>query len=187
MTSSAAVHDWPVAAAHPWRMEHAAPSTTLSLPEDLRAALDRVERALRSMFAGDPEPYAALWPREGADVTLFGAWGPIEHGHQVVTTTFQWVGSRFSDGAMSCRYDVVAASGDLAYTVGFESGEVRVDGGPIAPMQLRVTHVLRRIDGEWWLVHRHADFPPADQRDPDRRRRHEDTSRADAPQEARGG
>ena len=28
----------------------------------------------------------------------------------------------------------------------------------------RVTHVLRRIDGRWWLVHRHADFPPADQR-----------------------
>ena len=28
-------------------------------------------------------------------------------------------------------------------------------------MTLRVTHVLRRIDGEWRLVHRHADFPPA--------------------------
>ena len=27
-------------------------------------------------------------------------------------------------------------------------------------MTLRVTHVLRRIDGEWRLVHRHADFPP---------------------------
>jgi hypothetical protein len=27
-----------------------------------------------------------------------------------------------------------------------------------------VTHVLRRIDGRWWLVHRHADFPPVDQR-----------------------
>jgi len=23
---------------------------------------------------------------------------------------------------------------------------------------------LRRIDGEWYLVHRHADFPPSDQR-----------------------
>ena len=27
-------------------------------------------------------------------------------------------------------------------------------------MTLRVTPVLRRIDGEWRLVHRHADFPP---------------------------
>jgi hypothetical protein len=27
-----------------------------------------------------------------------------------------------------------------------------------------VTHVLRRIDGKWRLVHRHADFPPPNQR-----------------------
>ena len=32
-------------------------------------------------------------------------------------------------------------------------------------MTIRVTHVLRRIDGEWMVVHRHADFPPADQRE----------------------
>jgi ketosteroid isomerase-like protein len=31
-------------------------------------------------------------------------------------------------------------------------------------MTLRVTHVLRRFDGEWRLVHRHADYPPRDER-----------------------
>jgi hypothetical protein len=31
-------------------------------------------------------------------------------------------------------------------------------------MTIRVTHIYRRIDGEWRLVHRRADFPPADQR-----------------------
>jgi len=31
-------------------------------------------------------------------------------------------------------------------------------------MVIRVTHIYRRIDGEWKLVHRHADFPPPDQR-----------------------
>jgi len=29
-----------------------------------------------------------------------------------------------------------------------------------------LTHIYRRIDGEWRLVHGHADFPPADQRAP---------------------
>ncbi len=55
-------------------------------------------------------------------------------------------------------------SGDLAYTVGTEQGTVSVDGGEPFVMTLRVTHLLRRIDGRWRLVHRHADFPPADQR-----------------------
>jgi ketosteroid isomerase-like protein len=32
-------------------------------------------------------------------------------------------------------------------------------------MTIRVTHIFRRIDGSWRLVHRHADFPPPDQRD----------------------
>jgi hypothetical protein len=33
-------------------------------------------------------------------------------------------------------------------------------------MTIRVTHIYRRIDGEWYLVHRHADFPrPINARD----------------------
>jgi ketosteroid isomerase-like protein len=31
-------------------------------------------------------------------------------------------------------------------------------------MTLRVTPVLRRIDGRWRLVHRHADYPAVDPR-----------------------
>jgi len=32
-------------------------------------------------------------------------------------------------------------------------------------MVIRVTHIYRRIDGDWKLMHRHADFPSPDQRD----------------------
>ena len=160
---------------------------TRTLPADLRTALDRVADALAAMFAGDPAPYAALWA-PGEQPTLFGAWGPTEQGHEAVLRTFTWVASRFSDGT-GCRPQnrVVDWSGDLAYTVGFEEVEVRVDGGPPSPMSLRVTHVLRRVDGsdrsghdasaprsargsrpapdqEWRLVHRHADYPPHDPR-----------------------
>jgi ketosteroid isomerase-like protein len=38
-----------------------------------------------------------------------------------------------------------------------------LDGGPVAPITLRVTHLYRREDGEWKIVHRHADRPPVDQ------------------------
>ena len=136
---------------------------SIDVSTDLQQALDRMAAALAAIGSGDPAPYAALWA-DGADVTLFGAWGPIERGHENVTRTFEWVGGRFSDGALVPRLDVLHAEGGLAVTVGFEQGDVRVDGGELRPMTLRVTHVLRRIDGEWRLVHRHADFPPPDQR-----------------------
>jgi ketosteroid isomerase-like protein len=90
--------------------------------------------------------------------------GPIEKGYDAVTQASQWVGSRSSDGELVPAHDVVHVAGDLAYTVGSERGIVRVDGGQPRPMTIRVTRVYRRQDGEWWLVHRHADFPPADQR-----------------------
>jgi len=129
----------------------------------LAETLERLAAALAAMGSGDPAPYAEFWA-DGPDVTLFGAWGPIERGHGDVTRTFGWVGTRFSDGALVPRYDVIHADGDLAVTVGFEHGDVRIDDGERRPMTIRVTHVLRRIDGDWRLVHRHADFPLADQR-----------------------
>ena len=136
----------------------------VSAPPDFLAILDRVAVALDAIVAGDPAPYAALWA-DIDDVTLYGAWGTIEQGHERVTRTFTWVASRFSDGVMEPpEYTVVAVGGGLGLTVGIERGVVRVDGGAPQPMTLRVTHGFRRFDGRWWLTHRHADHPPVDQR-----------------------
>lgn len=126
-------------------------------------ALERVKAALAAMGSGDSQPYTDCWA-DSEDATLFGAWGPIEKGYQQVTETFRWVGSRFKSGQLVPENTVVFASGDLAYTVGFERGKVVVDGGARRPMTLRVTHIYRRFGTEWQLVHRHADFPPEDQR-----------------------
>ena len=128
-------------------------------------ARERVRAALAAMGSGNPAPYTACWAESG-DITLFGAWGPIERGRARLAETFRWVGGRFRGGALVPEDVVAFESGDLAYTVGFERGEVAVDDGPARPMTLRVTHVYRRIEGDWRLVHRHADFPPADPRQP---------------------
>jgi ketosteroid isomerase-like protein len=127
------------------------------------AARAQVRDALSAMGQGDPQPYIDCWA-DRPEVTLFGAWGPIEQGYQALTKTFRWVGSRFTGGERVVEDTVAFAAGDLAYTAGFERGDVSVDGGEPRPMTIRVTHLYRRIDGAWRLVHRHADFPPADQR-----------------------
>jgi ketosteroid isomerase-like protein len=90
----------------------------------------------------------------------------MEHGAKAVTDTFRWVAGRFTGGRAEVEHTVVAQSGDLAYTVGFERGPASVAGGPSKEMIIRVTHIYRRDGGNWSLVHRHADFPPPDERKP---------------------
>jgi len=132
--------------------------------EDLDDALRAMTAALTAIRQGDAQPYIDRWSTAD-DVTLFGAWGPIEQGRDRLEQTFNWVSSRFGPTG-DCRQDLssVHVSGDLAVTIGMERGPATVDGGEPREMVIRTTHVYRREDGEWRLVHRHADFPPPDQR-----------------------
>jgi ketosteroid isomerase-like protein len=40
------------------------------------------------------------------------------------------------------------------------------DDGTLEPITIRVTHVYRREDGEWKIVHRHGDTAPPDESPP---------------------
>ena len=97
------------------------------------------------MQNGDPDPMINSWA-DSDDISLYGAWGPIEKGHKAVTDTMCWVGSRFTGAdVVDVEHTVVASSGDLAYTLGFERTHFSVDGGPMRDMVIRVTHIYRRI------------------------------------------
>jgi ketosteroid isomerase-like protein len=93
-------------------------------------------------------------------VTVLGAERTVI-GSQEVTQAFHWLATRFSN-LSDYRFELVAAgaSGDLAYTVGYEHVTFSMDGGPVQLTTLRVTHVYRREGDEWKTVHRHADTPP---------------------------
>ena len=99
-------------------------------------------------------------------------------GSQEVTQAFHWLATRFSN-LTDYRFELVAAgaSGDLAYTVGYEHITFSMDGGPVQPTTLRVTHLYRREDGEWKTVHRHADPPQPARSVPPTRRRSRRTAR----------
>ncbi len=133
------------------------------LDDFLTTSLARQINAETAIHNGDVRPRLEMWSTR-EPVTLFGAWGPCKKGTDEVTRISRWVASRFSN-CTTYRYELVAAgiSGDLAYTVGYEHSSASVDGGPVTSNTLRVTHVYRRENGEWKIVHRHGDHPPSDQ------------------------
>ena len=140
--------------------------------EDFRTEfLARQTQAEEALVHGHVEPRLALWSRRDP-VSLLGAWGPNKTGWADLERTFRWVADRLSKANHSdFRYDVevaeVSADGQMAYTVGFERfNELLADGGT-EPWTVRVTHVYRREDGEWKIVHRHGDLAPIDESPPD--------------------
>jgi ketosteroid isomerase-like protein len=127
--------------------------------EFLAAMLPRQLAAEHALCRGDARPRSGTWTHRDP-VTLFGALVPLRRGWDEVSATFDWLAGRFSD-LRDYDFDLVAAgaSGDLAYTVGFEHKTVVADG-ETTTYTLRVTHIYRREDGEWRIVHRHGDHPP---------------------------
>jgi ketosteroid isomerase-like protein len=126
--------------------------------------LARQAEAEQAIVLGDPAPRMALWSRQDP-VTLFGAGtGECKSGWAELSRIFSWVASTFSD-VSDFRFDVEVAgvSGDLAYAVGYERFNGSIHGRPVAPITVRVTHVYRREDGSWKIVHRHGDSAPVDQ------------------------
>ena len=135
------------------------------LDDFLTKTLARQVEEEEAFHNGDVTPRMQMWSTQ-EPVTVFGALKSAS-GWDEVSRVFRWLGSRFSD-CTAYRFELVAAgvSGDLAYTVGLEHTSVSWDGVPIEPYTLRVTHVYRRENGEWKIVHRHANHLPIDQSPP---------------------
>jgi ketosteroid isomerase-like protein len=133
------------------------------LDDFLAATHPRLIAELHALHNGDPKPQLEAWSTQDP-VTLFGAKVPLRSGWDEISGTFRWLATRWSD-CTEQRLDLVAAgvSGDLAYMVGFEHIAHSVDGVPVEPYTLRVTHIYRREQGEWNIAHRHADHVPVDQ------------------------
>jgi len=127
--------------------------------EFLAEVLPAQRAAEHALHNGDVEPRLALWSHRDP-VTVYGA-KLSGSGWTDVDRLFREVASWFADSE-DYEFEVIAAgaSGDLAYTVGYERNKVRVEGVPRV-YTLRVTHVYRRENGRWRIVHRHADYPPS--------------------------
>jgi ketosteroid isomerase-like protein len=139
-------------------------SAGVEVDEFRTTMLARQTEAEEAIVRGDPRPRMELWSKRNP-VTLFGAVGMSESGWEQLSRTFTWVASRFSH-ATDFRFEVevVEVHGDLAYTLGSERWTGSIAGRAVEPVTVRVTHIYRREDGEWKIVHRHADHPACDPR-----------------------
>jgi hypothetical protein len=121
--------------------------------------LPRFEQGIERFLNGD----AALWKSNAsheADGTIMGAWGDYEKSWGEVALRYDWAASRFEESGATVQFQYLSCgvSGDLAYTVAIERSSVRIVGQKEpAAMSLRVTHLFRKEQGEWKLLHRHAD------------------------------
>ena len=126
--------------------------------DDLREMLDRTTAALGYLVNGDAGPYLELWSHAD-DVTVMGGFGSYERGWDRVRQNTLFAATRFRGGSLSSVEAMAACeSGDLAYAVWIERGQARVEGRDAAgPLAVRVTHIFRREEGAWRIIHRHGD------------------------------
>ncbi len=131
----------------------------MSETEDfLESVLPRLSEADTALHNGDAGPRLAIWSHNDP-VTVFGALLNVS-GWGEISQAFAWLASRFSKGSYDNEVIAAGASSDLGYIVGIEHSTASVGGAAPEAYELRVTTVLRREDGEWRVVHRHADPMP---------------------------
>lgn len=125
---------------------------------DFERFMKRREEAARAYVSGDMAPVGRLLT--GADPsTFFGPGGGYTEGADAVRSTHEHGAKSFEPGGDS-RFEILqqGASDGIAYWVGLQKATTHMRGKKDAvPFDLRITEVFRREDGEWKLVHRHAD------------------------------
>ncbi len=92
----------------------------------------------------------------GDDVSILGALGGREFGWRAVGPRLDYASTQVQGSDSRIENVVTFVDDDVAYTVDFEHME-RTLGNQTRHRILRCTQIYRRIDGEWKIVHRHAD------------------------------
>ena len=125
-------------------------------PQSFTAAIARLHTAMAKVANGDISEILALYTQTD-DASSFYGWGGYEKGWDAVSRRWDWAGQQFKGGTVSYENVTAVVTAELAYTTDIETFNAHV-ANMDRPTQWsnRVTHVFRLEDGEWRLVHRHA-------------------------------
>jgi len=130
---------------------------------DFTEFLSRVDKAQVQLQQGAPELYKALWSQRD-DITLAGGFGGrIEQGWTEVSKRLDWAGSNFVNGRNEIQRLAFSASGDVGYLVQTEHVVFKTPDALDAERNYRVTMLFRKENGDWRIIHRHADAQTAKQ------------------------
>jgi ketosteroid isomerase-like protein len=126
--------------------------------DDFDEVLEQYHLALDEIMKGSAEGYKKLYSRRD-DVTLANPFGPPVRGWAEVAKTLERAASHYRDGEATSFENVAKyVTSELAYTVEMERCQAKVEGrDDVTPLAVRVTTIFRPEEGEWKVVHRHAD------------------------------
>jgi ketosteroid isomerase-like protein len=127
--------------------------------DDVDELIEQYFRAQGEFLRGDPEPVKDIFSHR-EDVTLANPYGPPVRGWEKVAKSIEHASSLRSDGTF-LGWQIVAkyVTAELAYVVQIERAQAKIGAREdITPLAVRATMIFRpEEDGEWKLVHRHAD------------------------------
>ena len=115
------------------------------------------QESAEAYLAGDLDTYARVLPHAD-DFTLMPPFGgPTRRGFVLDDETREATRSTFRGGQVEVEVDASYVTDDLAVLAVVERQRGLVGELAEQDWSLRVTLVFRRDDGQWRLVHRHAD------------------------------
>ncbi|MGV1009052.1 MAG: YybH family protein [Dermatophilaceae bacterium] len=117
------------------------------------------ERASTAFVEGDAGPLFAL-SVDTDPATIFPPTGAVVIGADAVNGGNAAGAETFAPGAEN-RFEILhcGSDGDLGYWTGLQRSTILLKDNPEpVTMNLRITELFRRADGEWKLFHRHADM-----------------------------
>lgn len=127
---------------------------------DLQKTIAQYHLAQKEFVKGNPQPLKDVCSHS-ADVTVLGGWGGLEKGWaEQVEKRYDWASARFSSDEDQRQIENISllVTPQMAYSVDIERSKIRLaNSQDVRSLALRVTTVFRLENGDWKVVHRHAD------------------------------